>query len=95
MRGNPHVRFAGRAEETDPPKGRHRASARSNHTHASRLVEAGVDIKVPQELMGHEDIHLTRGLYHDFPVRADDQAQRRFRRLRRQVRDQQELGPVK
>jgi len=30
MRGNPHVRFGGRAEETDQPKDRHRASARSN-----------------------------------------------------------------
>lgn len=30
MRGNSHVRFGGRAEETDPPKGGHRASARPN-----------------------------------------------------------------
>ena len=28
MRGNAHVRFGGRAEETDRPQGRHRASAR-------------------------------------------------------------------
>ena len=31
--------------------------------YASNLVEAGVDVKVSQELMGHEDIRLTRGLY--------------------------------
>lgn len=28
MRGNTHVRFGERVGETDPPKGRHRASAR-------------------------------------------------------------------
>ncbi len=37
MRWKSHVRFGGRAEETDPPKGRHRASVRSNphvqHSH--------------------------------------------------------------
>ncbi len=32
MRGNSHVRFGGRAEETDRPKGRHRASVRPNHS---------------------------------------------------------------
>jgi hypothetical protein len=42
MRGNPHVRFGGRAEETDLPKRRHRASARSNHTFASHLI---IDIR--------------------------------------------------
>ncbi|MEM9893363.1 MAG: site-specific integrase [Actinomycetota bacterium] len=31
--------------------------------YASGLVDAGVDVKVSQELMGHEDIRLTRGLY--------------------------------
>ena len=31
--------------------------------YASQLVEASVDVKVSQELMGHEDIRLTRGLY--------------------------------
>ena len=31
MRGDVHVRFGGRAEETDRPKGRHRASARPLH----------------------------------------------------------------
>lgn len=28
--------------------------------YASQLVEAGVDVKVSQEMMGHEDIRLTR-----------------------------------
>ena len=44
--------------------------------YASQLVEAGVDIKVSQELMGHEDIRLTRGLYaqagDDLKQRAND-----------------------
>lgn len=31
--------------------------------YATLLVEARVDVKVSQELMGHEDIRLTRGLY--------------------------------
>ena len=31
--------------------------------YASALVEGGVDVKVSQELMGHEDIRMTRGLY--------------------------------
>ena len=34
MRGNAHVRFGGRAGETDRPKGRHRAPVRPNHTGA-------------------------------------------------------------
>ncbi len=46
MRGNSHVRFGGRAEETDPPKGRHRASARSNHTHGSLLIKEGIPVMV-------------------------------------------------
>jgi integrase len=53
MRGNSHVRFGGRAEETDRPKRRHRASVRPNHTHASLLVAAGVPIKVVRERLGH------------------------------------------
>jgi len=44
--------------------------------YASQLVEAGVDVKVSQELMGHEDIRLTRGLYaqagDDLKQRAND-----------------------
>jgi len=53
MRGNPHVRFGGRAGETDQPKGWHRASVRSNHTHATILLKAGVHVKVVSERLGH------------------------------------------
>ena len=42
MRGNSHVRFGGRAEETDQSKEQHRASVRSNHTHGTLLIAAGV-----------------------------------------------------
>jgi hypothetical protein len=31
MRGNAHVRFGGRPEEPERPKGRHRASGPPNH----------------------------------------------------------------
>ena len=31
--------------------------------YASALVAEAVDVKVSQELMGHEDIRMTRGLY--------------------------------
>jgi integrase len=45
--------------------------------YATQLVEGGVDIKVSQELMGHEDITLTRGLYaqagDDLKQRANDE----------------------
>lgn len=41
--------------------------------YASGLVEAAVDVKVSQELMGHEDIRLTRGLY----AQAGDESKRR------------------
>ena len=36
MRGNSHVRFGGRAEETDQPQDWHRASARPNHGSSTR-----------------------------------------------------------
>ena len=36
MRRESHVRFGGRAEETDRPKGRHRASARPYTEHPTR-----------------------------------------------------------
>ncbi len=63
MRGNSHVRFGGRAEETDPPKGRHRASARSNHTHATLLLKAGVPPKVVSERLGHATVAFTMDIY--------------------------------
>ena len=63
MRGNSHVRFGGRAEETDPPKGRHRASARSNHTHATLLLKAGVHVKIVSERLGHANVAFTMSVY--------------------------------
>ncbi len=63
MRWKPHVRFGGRAEETDQPKGWHRASVRSNHTHASLLVMAGVPIKVVSERLGHAHPAFTMHTY--------------------------------
>ena len=63
MRRNSHVRFGGRAEETDRPKGRHRASVRSNHTHASLLVADGVPIKVVTERLGHAHPGFTMHTY--------------------------------
>jgi site-specific recombinase XerD len=41
--------------------------------YASQLVEPGIDVKVSQELMGHEDIRLTRGLY----AQAGDESKQR------------------
>ena len=63
MRGNPHVRFGGRAEETDLPKSRHRASARSNHTHGSLLIKDGIPVKVVSERLGHANIAFTMQTY--------------------------------
>lgn len=63
MRGNPHVRFGGRAEETDRPKGPHRASVRSNHTHATLLLKAGVNVKVVSERLGHANVAFTMNVY--------------------------------
>ena len=63
MRRKPHVRFGGRAEETDQPKRWHRASARSNHTHASLLVAAGTPIKVVSERLGHAHPGFTMATY--------------------------------
>ena len=63
MRGNTHVRFGGRAEETDRPKSQHRASARPNHTHASLLLRAGVNPKVVSERLGHSSVAFTLDTY--------------------------------
>ena len=80
MRGNSHVRFGGRAEETDPPKGRHRASARSNHTHGSLLIKEGVPVKVVSERLGHAHIaHTLQTYQHVLPgmqAAAADAAER-------------------
>jgi integrase len=63
MRGNSHVRFGGRAEETDPPKGRHRASARSNDFYASLLIAHGESVKVVQARLGHASASETLDTY--------------------------------
>jgi integrase len=75
MRGNSHVRFGGRAEETDPPKGRHRASARSNHSHATHLLAAGVNPKVVSDRLGHASVAFTLDVYgHVLPGQQADAA---------------------
>jgi hypothetical protein len=53
MRRNPHVRFGGRAEETDPPQGPHRASARSNHTAGTLSARTGATTKEIMARLGH------------------------------------------
>jgi hypothetical protein len=53
MRRNSHVRFGGRAEETDRPKGQHRASARSNHTAATLAARTGASTKELVARLGH------------------------------------------
>jgi hypothetical protein len=52
MRGNPHVRFEGRAEETDRLKSRHRASVRSNHT-GNTLGAEGASLRELMARIGH------------------------------------------
>lgn len=75
MRGNSHVRFGGRAEETDRPKGRHRASVRPNHTHATILLTAGVHVKVVSERLGHSSPAFTMTVYqHVIPGMQADAA---------------------
>ena len=63
MRRKAHVRFGGRAEETDQPQGWHRASARPDHTHATIALRAGVPIKVIAERLGHETPAFTMKQY--------------------------------
>ncbi len=63
MRGNSHVRFGGRAEETDPPKGRHRASARSNHWSATEGLGMGYSLPMVSGRLGHADPSTTLRVY--------------------------------
>ena len=63
MRGNAHVRFGGRAEETDALESTHRASARPDHTHATIALKAQVPIKVISERLGHENPAFTMKQY--------------------------------
>jgi len=75
MRWKPHVRFGERAEETDRPKDRHRASARLDHTHATILLKAGVPVKVVSERLGHSSPALTMTVYqHVLPGMQADAA---------------------
>ena len=74
MRGNPHVRFGGRAEETDRLKSPHRASARPNHTHASHLLKAGVNIKIVSRRLGHASVSFTLDKYSHLMPDDDQQA---------------------
>ncbi len=81
MRWKSHVRFGGRAEETDRSKGQHRASVRSNHTHGTLLVAAGVPIRVVSERLGHATPTLTIETYqHVLPGMQADAA-RTFEQL--------------
>src|SRR5512132_268482 len=50
MRGDAHVRFGGRAEETDRPKDRHRASARPLHFTSEAEAREGERKEPPPEL---------------------------------------------
>lgn len=63
MRGDSHVRFGGRAEETDRLKGPHRASARPNHYYASLLNRQGESVKVVQSRLGHASAQETLDTY--------------------------------
>src|SRR5215212_1399672 len=75
MRWEPHVRFGGRIEETDRLKGQHRASVRSDHTHASILLKAGVPVKVVSERLGHANPAFTITVYqHIIPGMQADAA---------------------
>jgi integrase len=77
MRWKPHVRFGGRAEETGRPKDPHRASARSNHTHATLALAAGVHPKVVGERLGHATVASTLDVYsHAVPALQEDAAAR-------------------
>ena len=53
MRGNPHVRFGERAEETDRPKDRHRASARLNHAAGTLAAQTGATQRELMARLGH------------------------------------------
>jgi integrase len=63
MRGNPHVRFGGRAEETDQSKHRHRASARSNHWSATEAIGRGLDIRTVAGRLAHANAAMTLRTY--------------------------------
>jgi integrase len=76
MRGNSHVRFGERAEETDRLKGWHCASARLDHTCAAFLIGQGSQQYQIMEHLGHRSVQTTIDTYgHLFPsVHADIRA---------------------
>ena len=74
MRGNSHVRFGGRAEETDRSKGRHRASVRPNHYVATTLLAAGIDVRTVAYRLGHARTSTTLDRYWAFVPAADRDA---------------------
>jgi len=53
MRWKSHVRFGGRAEETDRLKGQHRASVRSDHTANTLAAATGASTRELMHRMGH------------------------------------------
>src|SRR4051794_11301760 len=59
MRGNAHVRFGGRPEEPDRPKGRHRASGAPNHL--CRLASRATDQVRRDERNAHDRSHTPAG----------------------------------
>jgi len=63
MRGNAHVRFGGRAEETDEPKGPHRASVRPDHTHVALLIEQGEHPRMIADRLGHTSTRVALDRY--------------------------------
>ena len=63
MRGNAHVGSAGgpgkrtvRKEDTAPP-------VRPDHTHATLLLQAGVNAKIVSERLGHHSVACTLDTY--------------------------------
>jgi len=82
MRRKAHVRFGGRAEETDEPKGPHCASARPDHTHAAMLIAQGEHPKVIQERLGHASITTTLDTYGHLMTGLDEAAADDLNRLR-------------
>jgi len=95
MRRKAHVRFGGRAEETDEPKGPHCASARPDHTAASLMINHGADPKLIQAQLGHSSITVTYDVYgHLFPDRLDELSTRLDDLIKHTHRDREppELG---
>jgi integrase len=66
--------FGERAEETDRPKDRHRASARLNHWNASQLLGAGESAVVVAARLDHRDPSTTNRWYAHALPRTDARA---------------------